>query len=109
MIHSIFRSTHESSSICATQPPDPKRTMLLLEELYLELKIRPLIEFVFNDFTETVLNCNGSSYVHLKESTLDMLETIVLFLKYPELADYREDYDCKSPIPLKILEIGQWA
>ena len=49
-----FSGLHTSNvkaAICASQPPDPKETMLFLEEPVLELKVKAILEFIFDNFT----------------------------------------------------------
>ena len=67
------------------------------------MKIRPIIDFAFQNFTETAPKCSTSRYALLKNFTLDLLESVFLFFNYPQLADDLEDYDCTCPIPFEEL------
>ena len=98
-----LHTSNVKAAICASQPPDPRKTMLFLEELIIEILVQPILRFVLDNFLSLALTFNDERYTALRESTDKMLKSVELFLEYPELADDLESYDCHNPVSYKEL------
>ena len=98
MHYSGLYTTNVKAAIVASQAPDPKRTMLFLEELYVEVKIQRIVKFVFEHFTTVAPNLELRKYEELRRSIEDMLKSIDLFIRHPQLGEHLEAYNCDNPI-----------
>ena len=96
MHYSGLYTINVNAAIVASQAPDPKRTMLFLEELYVEVKIQRIVKFVYEHFTTVAPNLELRKYEELRRSIEDMLKSIDLFIRHPQLGEHLEAYNCAT-------------
>ena len=85
------------AAACASQPPDPIRTMEFMNELIQEIRAKPILTFASLKFWNSACSASDKSYRELKRHTIEMLRSLKLFLTYENLDDDFEKYDCESP------------
>ena len=102
-----FNQVHDSgcfpanakAAACASQSPDPSRTIEFMNELIQEVRVKPVLTFLSQKFWESASSLNDDSYLELQNQTIEMLGSLKLFLTYESLAEDFEEYDCESPLP----------
>ena len=91
------------AAACALQPPDPNRTMIFMNELIQEVRVKPILTFLSQKFWETAASLDDDSYLELQNQTIEMIRSLKLFLTYESLDEDFEEYDCESPLPYEEL------
>ena len=90
------------AAACALQPPDPNRTMIFMNELIQEVRVKPILTFLSQKFWETAASLDDDSYLELQNQTIEMIRSLKLFLTYESLDEDFEEYD-KSLLPYEEL------
>ena len=73
-------TSNVKAAISASQAPDPRRTMLFFQELFIEIQVQPIVKFVFDNFTSLAPDLDDEQYSVLRHSAEDMLKSIDLFI-----------------------------
>ena len=92
------------AAACASQPPDPNRTMEFMNELIKEIRAKCIITFLSQKFCDSANSLDDESYLQSVRQTRDMLESVKLFLQYESLDEDFEKYDCETPFPYEDLK-----
>ena len=91
------------AAACGLQPPDPTRTMAFMNELIQEVRAKPILTFASQRFWNSASSIDDESYLELKRQTIEMLQSLKLFLTFDILDDDFEKYDCNAPLPHEYL------
>ena len=91
------------AAACALQPPDPTRTMVFMNELIQEVRAKPILTFASERFWNSASSVDDESYLELERQTIEMLQSLKLFLTFDILDDDFEKYDCNAPLPHEYL------
>ena len=91
------------AAACALQPPDPTRTMAFMNELIQEVRAKPILTFASQKFWNSATSVDDESYLELERQTIEMLQSLKLFLTFDILDDDFEKYDCNAPLPHEYL------
>ena len=86
------------AAACASQPPDPGRTMEFMNELIKEIRAKFIVTFLSEKLWDSATSFNDDSYIDLERQTMEMLKSLKLFLTYESLDEDFEQYDCESPV-----------
>ena len=92
------------AAACASQPPDPGRTMEFMNELIKEIRAKFIVTFLSEKLWDSATSFNDDSYLELERQTMEMLNSLKLFLKYDSLDEDFEQYDCESPLSYEHLQ-----
>ena len=91
------------AAACALQPPDPTRTVAFMNELIQEVRAKPILMFASQRFWNSASSVDDESYLELERQTIEMLQSLKLFLTFDILDDDFEKYDCSAPLPHEYL------
>ena len=84
-------TSNVKAGVCAAQPPDPRKTMLFLNELCLELTIQSSLKIIMDDFIANGMKLDDNDFLSLKTGTLETLNIVNRMLEYPQLANEFDD------------------
>ena len=91
------------AAACALQPPVPTRTMAFMNELIQEVRAKPILTFASQRFWNSASSVDDESYSELEIQTIEMLQSLKLFLTFESLDEDFEKYDCDAPLPYEYL------
>ena len=92
------------AAACASQPPDPSRTMEFMNELIKEIRAKFILTFLSQKFWDSANSVDDESYLELEMQTMEMIKSLRLFLTYESLDEDFEEYDCESPLSYQHLQ-----
>ena len=77
--------------------------MAFINELIQEVRAKPILTFASQRFWNSVTSVDDKSYLELERQTIEMLQSLKLFLTFDILDDDFEKYDCNTPLPHEYL------
>ena len=74
-----------------------------MNELIQEVRAKPILTFASEKFWNSASCVDDESYLELERQTIEMLQSLKLFLTFEILDDDFEKYDCNAPLPHEYL------